>query len=133
MSTLVSLGRAQLRTIGLNPQRLSSQSETRLPGRATFKGMDYQATGQGERSTRLEVMTVPHILGGLDALGWLEAHHLAQDVVPYFRLEANFLGRLVGEVVIRDITVDEERLHPFTGIGRILTAELGLVFVGGSR
>jgi hypothetical protein len=129
MSTLISVGAAPLRLIGLNPQRLSHQSETRLPGRATFTGMDYQATGRGERLARIEVLTLPHIFGGLDALGWLEAHHLNQDRITYFRLEANYLGRLMGLVVIRELYVDEERLHPFTGRGRMLTAELGLVFV----
>jgi hypothetical protein len=129
MSALISIGAAQLKLIGLNPQRLSDQSETRLPGRATFTGMDYQATGRGEHSSRIEVMTLPHILGGLDALGWLQNHHRRQDRITYFRLEANYLGRLLGQVVIRDLYVDEERLHPFTGRGRMLTAEVGLVFV----
>ena len=129
MSTLVSIGSAQLKVIGLNPQRLSEQSEARFPGRPTFTGMDYQKTGVGERSTRLEVLTLPHILGGLDALGWLETQHRQQLTVPFFRLEANYLGRLLGSVVIRDVLVDEERLHPFTGRGRMLTAEVGLVFV----
>ncbi|WP_319775482.1 hypothetical protein [Breoghania sp.] len=129
MNVLISVGAAQLRYIGLNPQRLSEESETRLPARATFTGMDYQRTGRGERTTRLEVLTLPHILGGLDALGWLQLHHQQQDIVNYFRMGANYLGSLAGRVVIRELYIDEERLHPFTGRGRILTAELGLVFV----
>ena len=130
MTTLISIGRAQLRLIGLNPQRVSEESETRLPGRATFSGMDYQKTGRGEHATRLEVLTLPHILGGLDALGWLQRHHRQQDTVTYFRLGSNYLGSLQGNVVIRELYVDEERFHPFTGRGRTLNAEIGLVYVG---
>lgn len=129
MTALIGIGNAQLKVIGLNPQRISRTSETRLPARPTFTGMDYQKTGQGERSGRLEVLTLPLVFGGLDALGWLESHHLAQDTIPYFRMEANYLGKALGDVVIREFYVDEDRFHPFTGIGRKLEAELGLVFV----
>lgn len=100
MSTIIRLGNAQLRVIGLNPQRLSDESETRLPGHATFLGMAYQKTGTGEHSITLEVMTVPHILGGLDALGWLRAHHKAQDTVNYWRMETG--GALPPVIMHRD-------------------------------
>lgn len=129
MSALISVGSAMLKVVGLNPQNVSRSSELLLPGRATFKGMDYQKTGTGERTARLEVLTVPRIFGGLDALGWLQAHHDRQDTVRYIRLESYLLGRNMGNVVVREFHTDEERLHPFTGIGRILTAEIGLVFV----
>lgn len=130
MSALVSIGGAQLRVIGLNPQHVSRSSETRLPGRATFTGMDYQKTGRGPREVYLEAMTVPHLLGGLDALGLLQAHHDRQDTVRYIRLERNYLGRNLGDVVIRELHVDEDHFHPFTGIGRTVNVEISLVFVG---
>lgn len=129
MSTIISIGKARLKVVGLNPQRLTEQSEARLPAHPTFKGMDYQKTGMGERTVRHEVMTVPHILGGLDAMGWLRAQHEAQTTVNYWRLGSNFLGTRAGSVQVRELTSDEERFHPFTGIGRILRAEIGLVFV----
>lgn len=130
MSTIIRLGNAQLRVIGLNPQRLSDESETRLPGHATFLGMAYQKTGTGEHSITLEVMTVPHILGGLDALGWLRAHHKAQDTVNYWRMENHYSGRREGEGVITTLFSEEERFHPFNGYGRMLNAEIGLIIVG---
>ncbi|OJJ09111.1 hypothetical protein BKI51_21785 [Alphaproteobacteria bacterium AO1-B] len=129
MSTLISIGNARLKVIGLNPQRLTDQGEARFPGHPTFKGMHYQKTGLGEQTRRLEIMTVPHILGGLDALGWLLQHFKNQDEVTYFRLAANLAGHLEGSVVIRDHSIDEDRIHPWSGRGRILTAEIGLLFV----
>ncbi len=46
---LISIGRAILRPNGLSASELEATSETRVPGKATFAGMDYQLTGQGER------------------------------------------------------------------------------------
>lgn len=128
-ASLVSIGAAHLKVIGLNPQHVSLSSESRVPGRATFTGMDYQLTGIGERSVRLEVMTLPFIFGGMDALGWLQAQHLAQTPALYLRLGKNFLADNLGLVVIRELYIDEDRFHPFTGRGRTLNAEVGLVFM----
>lgn len=130
MSALVAVGAAVLRTIGLNPQRLGDESEGRVPGKATFVGMDYQITGMGERSSRLEFATWPQVIGGMDALAVLQLHHRTQAVVPYIRLGANWLGTLQGFVVVRHLAIDEERLHPFTGVGRIVHGEAELVHVG---
>ena len=130
MSALVAVGGAVLQVIGLNPQRIGAESESRVPGKATFTGMDYQLTGMGERSTRLEFATWPQVIGGLDTLGMLEVQHNAQAVVPYIRLGANWLGTLQGFVVIRRLSIDEERLHPFTGVGRVVHGEAELVHVG---
>ncbi|KZM49442.1 hypothetical protein [Labrenzia sp. OB1] len=129
MTSLVSIGAAQLKVIGLNPQHVSQASETRVPGRATFTGMDYQLTGIGERSARLEVLTLPFVFGGMDALGWLQTQHTAQLPVLYLRLGANLAADNLGLVVIRELYMDEDRFHPFTGRGRSLNAEIGLVFV----
>lgn len=130
MSALVAVGAAVLRTIGLNPQRLGAESESRVPGKPTFTGMDYQLTGMGEQSTRLEFATWPQVIGGMDALAVLQLQHRTQAVVPFIRLGANWLGTLQGFVVVRHLSVDEERLHPFTGIGRIVHGEAELVHVG---
>ncbi|QFS97548.1 hypothetical protein FIV06_08955 [Labrenzia sp. THAF191b] len=129
MSSLVSIGAAQLKVIGLNPQNVSLSSEARVPGRATYTGMDYQLTGIGERSARLEVLTLPFVFGGMDALGWLQAQHLSQLPVLYLRLGANLAADNLGLVVIRELYIDEDRFHPFTGRGRTLNAEIGLLFV----
>ncbi|WP_020185964.1 hypothetical protein [Methylopila sp. 73B] len=130
MTALLSIGGAVLRTIGLNPQRVATSSEGRVPGRPTFGGMDYQLTGLDERATSIEAETMPFIVGGLDALGWLELHHQRQDAVPYIRLQANFLGVVAGNVIIRSLDVEEGRFHPFTGVGRQVTATIELLHVG---
>lgn len=129
MTSLISLGAAQLKVVGLNPQFVSFSSESRVPGRATFRGMDYQLTGMGEQSVRLEVLTLPQVFGGMDALGWLQAQHRTQLPVLYLRLGANFAADNLGLVVIRELYVDEDRFHPFTGRGRTINAEIGLLFV----
>ena len=130
MSALLCVGAAVLRTIGLNPQQLVNASESRVPGRPTFGGMDYQLTGLDERTTTIEAETVPHVVGGLDALGWLELQHQRQDVVSYIRMQANFLGIVEGFVVIRSLEVEEGRFHPYTGIGRRLSVSIELLHVG---
>jgi phage protein U len=130
MSALVAVGAAVLRTIGLNPQRIGDESEGRAPGKATFAGMDYQLTGMGDHATRLEFATWPQVIGGMDALAILQLQHRTQAVVPYIRLGANWLGTLQGFVVVRHLATDEERLHPFTGVGRIVHGEAELLHVG---
>jgi phage protein U len=132
MKELCSIGQAKLVVIGLNPQRIGTESEARVPGQATWSGMDYQSTGLGEARTRLEAVTYPHVIGGLDTLGWLQQHHQAQQVVNYYRLYPNFLGRMLGRVQIRHLFIDETRLHPFDGVGRRVGVELDLVYVGDS-
>lgn len=131
MNSLVSLGRAQLLVRGLNPQRIGTRSEARVPGIPTWTGMDYQDTGLGEASTRIEALTYPHVVGGLDALSWLQQHHEARDVVNFIRLRGAYLGRMLGQVRIRHLSVDEANLHPFDGVGRRVGVEIDLVYVGG--
>ena len=130
VQALIAVGRAQLRVVGLNPQRIASESESRIPGAPTWNGMDYQKTGLGERRSLIEAKTAPHVFGGLDAFGWLKRHHDAQDEVNYIRLGANFRGELVGLVAIRNLFWEETNLHPFDGIGRIVAVEVDLVHTG---
>ena len=130
MSGLIVVGGAILRVIGMNPQRVTSTSEARVPGQATFGGMDYQATGLGDRVTTIEAETFPQVTRGLDALAWLMLHHERQDEVNLIRLAANYLGRMDGTVVIRDIEVEEGRIHPFTGVGRRVEVVVDLLHVG---
>ena len=129
MTSLISVGRAQLKVIGLNPQRVSRSSESRVPGKPTFNGMDYQRTGMGERTTLIEAITFPLVTGGMDALGHIDSHHHKQDVVSFFRLGANYLGIRVGAVVVRSLYIDEDRFHPFTGVGRSVLVEAELLHV----
>lgn len=131
MQALVSIGSAVLQVVGLNPQRIGTMSEARVPGTPTWTGMDYQPTGLGEAHTRFEAVTYPHVIGGLDALALLQGHHEGQQVVNYIRLRANFLGRMLGQVQIRNLFVDETHLHPFDGVGRKVSVEIDLLYVGG--
>lgn len=130
MNELLSIGKAQLRVVGLNPQRIGTESEARVPGLPTWSGMDYQDTGLGEARTRFEAVTYPHVIGGLDAVGWLQRHHEGREAVNYIRLRGQYLGRMLGRVRIRHLFIDETRLHPFDGIGRRVGVELDLVYVG---
>ena len=134
MRVIASIGKAQLRVpMGLNLQRLSVESEARFPGAPTWKGMDYQETGIGEKRTTIEARTAPHVFGGLDALGWLIRHHEAREVVNFIRLGANYVGQRSGAVVIRSLFYDETKLHPFDGVGRIVEVELDLLHVEDRR
>ena len=130
---LVSIGSAVMNVVGLNPQRIGTMSESRIPGIPTWTGMDYQPTGLGEAHTRFEALTFPHVVGGLDAVALLQKHHEAQDVVNYLRLRGGpgFLGRMLGRVVIRNLFIDETHLHPFDGVGRKVAVEIDLLAVGG--
>lgn len=132
MNELVSIGSAKLRIIGLSPDRISTDSESRVPGKATFQGMDYQKTGMGERTTVIDAVTVPHVFGGLDSLAWLRVHHGRQDTVNMIRLGANYLGELAGRVIIRNLSVDEDRQHPRTRVGRNVSVSIELLHVGES-
>ena len=131
MSSLASLGSAIFKVVGLNPQRLSTMSESRVPGRPVWGGMDYQTTGLGEAHTRFEAVTYPHVIGGLDALAWLQQYHEQQKAVNYIRLSSTvtYLGRMLGRVIIRNIFVEETMLHPIDGVGRKVGVELDLVYV----
>ncbi|GLR51285.1 phage tail protein [Shinella yambaruensis] len=124
---LISIGGARLSVIGLNPQRLSSSSEARWPGHATPSGMSYQKTGLGPRTLTIDAKTFPHVTGGLDAYAILQAHHEMQSVVPYMRLRGNYLGQASGLVGIETLDTDEERLHPFDGVGREVDVTIGLI------
>lgn len=130
-SELISIGKAKLKTWGLTPQVISTSSEGRVPGHATFSGMDYQLTGLGEKVTNIEAVTHPQVMGGMDSLGWLIQQHEAQSAINFIRLGANFLGSLQGLVVIRTLEYDEESIHPFTGVGRKVEVALELLHVGG--
>ena len=129
MTTLISIGGAKLRTIGLRPIRLSRHSEARFPARPTWYDMDYQSTGLGERTTALEAETLPHVLGGMDAVALLEAHHLSRQPVQFIRLAGNFLALMQGLVVIRALDQDEEKFHPADGVGRVVRISAELVHV----
>lgn len=133
MSSLISIGAAVLKTIGLTPQRISQESEGRVPGTPVWGGMEYQTTGLGERVTTIEAITFPHVFGGLDAFARLQAHHVAQQPVNYIRLAPNWLGILQGLVIVRTLSFDEERLHPFDGVGRVVNVTIDLVHVGSAR
>ncbi len=128
---LISIGQAVLMVVGLNPQRIGTMSEARVPGQPTWSGMDYQDTNLGEAHTRFEALTYPHVIGGLDMLQQLQAHHEARDVVNYIRLRSTvtFLGRMLGQVRIRHLFIDETHLHPFDGVGRKVAVEIDLVYV----
>ena len=132
MTSLAALGEAHFEVIGLNPQRIGTMSEARVIGQPTFGGMDYQVTGLGEAHTRFEALTYPHVINGLDAVAWLQQYHESQTAVNYIRMRnANtFLGRMLGQVQIRHLFIDETHLHPFDGIGRKIGVELDLVYVG---
>jgi phage protein U len=125
---MISIGGALLHRVGgLNPQRLSYSSEARFPGHPVQAGMDYQKTGLGERSTTIEARTWPHVMGGLDAVEILRAIHETQAEVQMIRLQANYLAIVDSVVVIQALELDEDKLHPFDGIGRIVDVRLGLL------
>lgn len=129
MTALISIGGAILKTVGLNPQRIGDRSESRVPGKPTFAGMDYQLTGLGEQRIRIEFATVPLVTGGLDMLAILQALHRQQGVVPYLRLGRYYAATLVGTVVVQTLDIDESRIHPFTGVGRVVSGEADLLIV----
>lgn len=120
-------GKAKLLVVGLNPQRIGTESEARVPGTPTWTDMDYQATGL------VEAVTFPYVIGGLDAVEWLQRHHEAEEAVNYYRLRGQFLGRMQGLVRICHLFIDETHLHPFDGVGRRVGIEMDLVYVGGRR
>ncbi|APO76121.1 hypothetical protein AM571_CH03327 [Rhizobium etli 8C-3] len=125
---LISIGGAILYTVGgLNPQRLAFSSEARFPAHPIPAGIAYQATGLGEQSLSIEARTFPHVMGGLDAYAVLEAHHKSQSTVPVIRLKGNFMGLVSGLYVIQSLETDEEKLHPFDGVGRIVDVNIGLL------
>lgn len=128
VGALISIGGAVLYTVGgLNPQRLARASEARFPAHAIPAGLSYQATGLGERSLSIEAQTTPQVMGGMDAYAILEAIHEAQAVVPLIRLSGNYLGQASGLYVIQSLECDEEKLHPFDGVGRQVDVTIGLI------
>lgn len=129
---LISIGGAILYTIGLNPQRISTASEARFPAHAIPGGLHYQATGLGERSTTIEATTYPHVMGGMDAYAILRAHHELQAMVPLIRVSGNLKGLSSGLCVIQTLEADEERLHPFDGVGRQIDVSIGLIMMPGT-
>jgi phage protein U len=130
MTSLIAVGGAILRVIGLNPQKIGARSESRVPAKPTFSGMDYQLTGLGEERIRLEFATVPLVMGGLDTLEILRGIHRDQTIVPYLRLGAAYAATLQGLVVVQSLDTDEDRIHPFTGVGRLVHGEAEMILVG---
>lgn len=130
---LISIGGALLYTVGPSAQRLSYSSEGRFPGHATQGGMAYQATGAGDERMTIEVLTFPHVLGGLDSVDILKTLHRSQMIAPFIRLHGFYLGKATGMVVVETFDFDEEKLHPVTGIGRRVEATLGLLFMPASQ
>lgn len=130
MTARISLGNAKLKVIGLNPQRVTDEREARVVSRPTFSGMSHQKTGPGDTIISLEVLTVPLVFGGLDALEWLKVHLARQDTVNYWRMHANFRGQRVGAFCLTAVSSEEEHIHPFTGVGRKITALVEFVKVG---
>lgn len=131
MTVLAAIGPAKFKYVGLAPERFSAESESRVPGKPTFRGMDYQKTGIGEQTVVIEARTVPHVFGGLDSVAWLRHLHETQATANYIRLGANYQGEFAGEVVIRNLAIDEGRLHPKTKIGREVSVEIEILYVGG--
>lgn len=129
MTTLIAVGAAVLRPTGLSVQRIGTRSRTRVPAKPTFTGMDYQLTGQDEQRVRIAAATVPLILDGLDCLAILQQIHQSQALVPYMRLGRHYGGTLTGLVVVETLDVDEGRLHPFTGVGRVVDVEAELILL----
>lgn len=126
---LLSIGGAILYTVGLNPQRLGYSSSARFAAHPIQTGLAYQATGADAETLTIEATTFPHVFGGLDAFAILKAHHRSQSVVPFIRLRGNYLGEAAGLCVIETLDADEERLHPFDGIGRQIDVTIGLIFL----
>ncbi|MCO5083096.1 MAG: phage tail protein [Rhizobiaceae bacterium] len=132
VGALISIGGAVLYTVGgLNPQRIRKSSESRVPGHPVQGGMEYQKTGMGERAVTIEARTLPQIMGGLDAYAILEAQHEMQAEVPFIRLHGNYLGISGGLVIVRSLDADEEQLHPFDGVGRIVDVTMDLLQLPG--
>ena len=114
----IAIGRARLKPWGLSPQGASFTGEARVPGRATFEGMDYQLTGMGEEVTTFTGVTYPLVTGGLDMVEWLRLHQRRQDVVIHIRLGRSYLGEVLSMGTIRSLEIGEDLPHPFTGVGR---------------
>ena len=132
VATLCSIGRAKLKVIGLNPESFATEAEGRFPGAPTWRGMDYQATGVGEKRTIIRARTAPHLVGSLDSLAWLERHRRENRPVNFIRLGQNYLGQLMGQVGIRYLAVEETKIHPRDGVGRIVDVEIDLVVFEGA-
>lgn len=124
---LISIGGAQLKTIGLSPQRLSYSSSVRFPPHPVAAGLFYQKTGADAEHLTIEAETYPHVVGGLDAYAIIKAIHRTQAVVPLIRLRGNYLGDAVGYCGIETLDADEEKLHPMDGVGRRVQVTVGLI------
>ena len=84
----------------------------------------------GGKVTGGEALTFPAGIGGMEAVAWLIRLHESQTAVPFIRLGANYLGEVVDTVIIRNLSIDEDRLHPFTGVGRKVEVSAELLHVG---
>ncbi|SON55832.1 hypothetical protein HDIA_2291 [Hartmannibacter diazotrophicus] len=131
MNALVAIGPAILRVIGMNPQRIASRETGRVIVTPTFGGNDIQLTGSDPKETSIDAETLPQTLGGTDAVTLLTAYQRLQTPVPFIRLSASFLGLVsTGSVIVKELEVDEERLHPRDGLGRIMRMRVTLVHSG---
>lgn len=126
---LLSIGGAMLMTVGLNPQRIALSSSARFPVHPVQAGVKIQSTGLDAQRITIEAVTFPHVTGGLDSYAMLKGFHEAQAVVPYIRLRGNYLGEAGGLAAIETLDADEERLHPFDGVGRQVSVSLGLLLI----
>lgn len=127
MKALISIGGARLQLIGLRPARIVRSGEARFVAAPTWYDVDHQATGRGEQITTIDAETMPHVFGGLDALALLELHRDQNRPVQLIRMGRNFLASVAGLVGVRHVESEEERLHPFDGVGRIVRVHVELV------
>lgn len=115
---LCALGAATFDMIGLNPRDFDYDSEAHWPDLPVFDGPPfYQATGLGERILVVKLAARPHVMGGMDQYAIVKGHHERQDVVPFIRLAAGYVGEMMAEVAITRLGHREERLAP-GGVGR---------------
>ena len=127
---LCAIGSAILEVIGLNLQKVGYRSETHWPEQAVFDDEPfYQPTGQGPRIITLHLAARPQVMGGMENYVALKAHHEDQDVVPYIRLASGLVGEMMGEVAVRRLGHEEEKIAP-DGIGRRHEFEVELLIVG---
>ena len=127
---LCLIGDAVLERIGLNPQGIDYRAEARWAAHEVFDDEPfYQPTGMGGRKLLLKLCARPHVMGGMGNYAALKAHQEAQDVVPYIRLAAGFVGEMMGDVGIERLSHAEEKIAP-DGIGRRHEFTVELILMG---
>ena len=127
---LAAIGPATLEVIGFNPQGFEYKSEARWPGQGVFNGgIVYQRTGMGEQSITVRLACRPHVMGGLNEYALLKAVHEAQEVVPFIRLGMGMVADVMGDVFVRNLSHQEEKIAP-DGMGWRHEFEAELVLAG---